>query len=154
MTDPVEEEERVLITPSGQDDVMTVAKVDEGRYRILDFFGCMCWFDDDPPEELGYGAILEAEDVEDGRLQVHRIMPDPSVSVVSGVELPFGFSGSRAYREFVRSVLEMGGHTEVVGGGILSAFVPKEEAEARGFDLREALGTAMDEWGLSEGEME
>ena len=143
---PSEEEELiVVVSPTGVEGEMLLSRVGPARYRIQDLMGLALWLDEDIPEEAGYGWLLEAEELEDGRLRLVRLFPDESIRVLSAA-LPYGFSESPQFRSFGRDIVALNGNWELVAGGIFSAFVPKDLAAAREFDLERSMESALGEW--------
>ena len=140
------EELKVVVSPNGVEVEMLLSRLGPTRYRLEDLMGLVVWLDADIPEEAGYGWLLEAEELEDGRLRLVRLFPDESIRVLSGQALPYGFSESPQFRSFVECIVGLNGSWELVAGGIFSAFVPKDAAAAREFDLQGSMEHALSEW--------
>lgn len=145
-----EEETRVLVSASGVESPVIVLRVEDGRYRIMDFMGFNLWAIqgglhlDDPKEEVewedaGFGWLLEVDELQDGRLFVHRVAADPSVDLVCGLLVPSEVVDEPGFQRLMNIVLSLGGGWEISAGGILSAFVPCGAAKEEALDLDEAI---------------
>ena len=136
----------VVVSSTGAEAEMCLSRVGPAKYRIQDLMGLALWPDEDIPEEARYGWLLEAEELEDGRLRLVRLFPDESIRVLAGQALPYGFSESPQFRSFVEDIVALDGSWELVAGGIFSAFVPKDRSVARKFDLERSMKSALGEW--------
>lgn len=142
----VEQEDRVLVSRRGDEMEVSVSRVGAGRYRIEDLFRFSFWADDEVAEEAGVGWLLEVEELEDGRLRVMDVVPDPSVDSIGGLTFPRQFIQSDVFEELRRRIVELGGNWEVFGGGLFSAYVPKASSRATGFALSAAVDDAWASW--------
>lgn len=79
------EEDRVLVSRGGDEMEVSVSRVASGCYRIEDLFRFSFWADEEVPEEAGVGWLLEVEELQDGRLRVMDVVPDPSVDSIGGL---------------------------------------------------------------------
>ena len=83
----IEEEQRVLVFPNGEQGELFVSRIAPGRFRIEDFFGFVFQsenFLEDLPEDAGVGWVIEVDELDDGRLQVRQLVSDPNVETVNG----------------------------------------------------------------------
>ncbi|HSG07563.1 MAG TPA: hypothetical protein VLA36_04375 [Longimicrobiales bacterium] len=149
---PIIQEQRVLVAADGREGAVYVSEVAPGRYRLEELFGFCVWADDDTPEDAGVGWILEADELEDGRLDVKRILPDPDVEAVSGYLVKTDFMNSLIFERFTRRIVDLEGSWGVFAGSIFSGYVSRSAAEEAGFTLLSALEEAIDAWEAEPGE--
>jgi hypothetical protein len=151
----VSEEKRVMTFPNGEEAELIVSMVGSGRFRIEDFLGFSLLSEDFPgdlPEEAGFGWIIEVDELEDGRLQVRRVVPDPNIESLSGVLMPPDFTDSFEFERFSAALLAIGGKWEVSARGLFSAYVPKRKPKGNGFSLESDLNKALKDWIRRQGE--
>lgn len=148
MTEIVEEE-RTLVHPDGYEAIVRVSRVSPGRYRFEEEFGAAEFAEVleeyDDGAEPGMGWIVEVEELDDGRLKVEGVRPDPSLDYGS-LLLPGGFHTSRAFARIGRTITELGGNWELFAWGAFTCYVPRDAAESAGFDLRTELTQAAARW--------
>jgi hypothetical protein len=143
------EEERVLNFPNGEEGRLFVSKVGSGRFRIEDFFRfCLLSedFSSDLPEDAGFGWIIEVEELEDGRLRVVRVVPDPNIESLSGVLIPPDFPDSLEFERFSAALIAIGGKWEVCAKGLFSAYAPKRKPKGNRFSLEHDFKNALKDW--------
>jgi hypothetical protein len=130
----MEEERRVLAFPNGDEGEVYVSRIDPGRFRIENFLSFSFLsdnFPEDLPENAGVGWVIEVDELEDGRLQVRQIVPDPNVECVNGFLIPPDFTESPEFQNVSTAIISLGGKWKVSAGGIFSAYVPKRSTKER-----------------------
>ena len=143
------EEIRVLTFPNGAEGKLLVSKVDSGRFRIENFLGFCLLSEDFPgdlPEDAGFGWIIEVDELEDGRLQVGRVVRDQNIESLSGVLIPRDFPDSLEFERFSAALLAIGGKWEVCAQGLFSAYVLKSKPKGSRFSLESDLYKALEDW--------
>ena len=121
-----------------------MSRVAPGRFRIEEFVGLLPL--PDLPDEIGMGWIIEAGELDDGRLQVRGILEDPNIESVSGFPIPPTFAQSSEFEVLSAAIDALDGNWEVVFHGLFSAYVPKDRAQERGFSLAGDLNKALRDW--------
>jgi hypothetical protein len=142
----LEEEDRVLVFADGEEGVVGVSRIGPGVFRIQSGMDAALLAPEEYIDDAGFGSLVHAEELPDGRLRVTQIARDPLIETYSGV---LGFSRefleSEQFRQVSDQIMAAGGNWEWMAG-IFSAYVPRDPESAPGFDLQKAVHQAERAW--------
>lgn len=140
--------ERILIHPNGKETRILLSQVGPNLFRVESGLGFIEWGWDEGeiPEDVAMGWLIEADRIDESRLRLRDIRPDPQVETLSLAALPWAFPESQPFAGICEQIMMLGGNWEVIMGGMFSAWVPRETSREVGFELRGALNTAVERW--------
>jgi hypothetical protein len=97
------------------------------------------------PKDAGMGWLVDAERLDELRILVRAVRPDPEADGVMSV-VPHDFTRSDPFRALGREIMAAGGNWEVIMMGLFSAWVPRARFRGGRISLEHALGVACAQW--------
>jgi hypothetical protein len=140
------EEDRILVSESGEEGEVRVSRIQPGLYRVQDHLGFQMWAEEDTVADAGFGWLLRADESQDGRLHVWRIERDPAVETVGGWCFCREFTESTQFGRLGETIMSAGGNWQLCGGGVFSAYMPKAPAGVSLLGLTDTIEQAHREW--------